>query len=59
MFNAVCFCLSSSSIKEQLDDAKYEYQQKPDLEGKGLCARALYDYQAGKWLPFFLCNPET
>ncbi|XP_067401911.1 drebrin-like protein isoform X5 [Emydura macquarii macquarii] len=32
--------------QEQLDDAKYEYQQRPDLEGKGLCARALYDYQA-------------
>nr|XP_025043557.1 drebrin-like protein [Pelodiscus sinensis] len=35
---------------EQLEDAKYEYaveyQQQPDLEGKGLCARALYDYQA-------------
>ncbi|KAM9164824.1 drebrin-like protein isoform 2-T2 [Pangshura tecta] len=37
-------------IQEQLEDAKYEYaveyQQRPDLEGKGLCARALYDYQA-------------
>ncbi|CAM2108636.1 unnamed protein product [Caretta caretta] len=36
--------------QEQLEDAKYEYaveyQQRPDLEGKGLCARALYDYQA-------------
>ncbi|XP_074837842.1 drebrin-like protein isoform X2 [Carettochelys insculpta] len=34
----------------QLEDAKYEYateyQQRPDLAGKGLCARALYDYQA-------------
>ncbi|NXF41431.1 DBNL protein, partial [Nyctibius bracteatus] len=34
----------------QVDDAKYdyavEYQQPPDLTGKGLCARALYDYQA-------------
>ncbi|XP_040474145.1 drebrin-like protein isoform X2 [Falco naumanni] len=33
-----------------VDDAKYdyaaEYQQPPDLTGKGLCARALYDYQA-------------
>ncbi|NWH79044.1 DBNL protein, partial [Piaya cayana] len=35
--------------QEQVDDAKYdypEYQQTPDLTGKGLCARALYDYQA-------------
>ncbi|NWS29182.1 DBNL protein, partial [Polioptila caerulea] len=36
--------------QEQLDDAKYdyrvEYQEPPDLAGKGLCARALYDYQA-------------
>ncbi|XP_042657310.1 drebrin-like protein isoform X2 [Tyto alba] len=36
--------------QEQVDDAKYdypvEYQQPPDLTGKGLCARALYDYQA-------------
>ncbi|XP_065253690.1 drebrin-like protein isoform X2 [Emys orbicularis] len=36
--------------QEQLEDAKYEcaveYQQRPNLEGKGLCARALYDYQA-------------
>ncbi|KAF1669244.1 DBNL protein, partial [Pygoscelis papua] len=36
--------------QEQADDAKYdysvEYQQPPDLTGKGLCARALYDYQA-------------
>ncbi|NWX49083.1 DBNL protein, partial [Steatornis caripensis] len=36
--------------QEQVDDAKYdysvEYQQPPDLAGKGLCARALYDYQA-------------
>ncbi|NXX59253.1 DBNL protein, partial [Scopus umbretta] len=35
--------------QEQVD-AKYEYpaeyQQPPDLTGKGLCARALYDYQA-------------
>lgn len=48
--------------KEQLEDAKYEYaveyQQRPDLEGKGLCARALYDYQAGTWLPLSLCNPD-
>ncbi|NXN16622.1 DBNL protein, partial [Indicator maculatus] len=30
-----------------LDDAyPVEYQQVPDLSGKGLCARALYDYQA-------------
>ncbi|NWH15599.1 DBNL protein, partial [Grus americana] len=36
--------------QEQADDVKYdytvEYQQPPDLTGKGLCARALYDYQA-------------
>ncbi|NXL06910.1 DBNL protein, partial [Mesembrinibis cayennensis] len=36
--------------QEQVEDAKYdypvEYQQPPDLTGKGLCARALYDYQA-------------
>ncbi|NXA43703.1 DBNL protein, partial [Eudromia elegans] len=36
--------------QEHGDDAKYdygaEYQQTPDLAGKGLCARALYDYQA-------------
>ncbi|XP_074973618.1 drebrin-like protein isoform X2 [Phalacrocorax aristotelis] len=36
--------------QEQADDAKYdyavEYQQPLDLAGKGLCARALYDYQA-------------
>ncbi|NXN33940.1 DBNL protein, partial [Nycticryphes semicollaris] len=36
--------------QDQVDDAKYgypvEYQQVPDLAGKGLCARALYDYQA-------------
>ncbi|NWH45583.1 DBNL protein, partial [Fregata magnificens] len=36
--------------QEQVDDAKYdypvEYQQPLDLTGKGLCARALYDYQA-------------
>lgn len=36
--------------QEQADDAKYdyrvEYQEPPDLAGKGLCARALYDYQA-------------
>ncbi|NWY97009.1 DBNL protein, partial [Loxia curvirostra] len=36
--------------QEQADDAKYdyrvEYQEAPDLAGKGLCARALYDYQA-------------
>ncbi|KAM6113193.1 drebrin-like protein, partial [Phoenicopterus ruber ruber] len=34
----------------EVDGAKYdysaEYQQPPDLAGKGLCARALYDYQA-------------
>ncbi|NXF76149.1 DBNL protein, partial [Sclerurus mexicanus] len=36
--------------REQVEDAKYdyevEYQEPPDLAGKGLCARALYDYQA-------------
>ncbi|NWQ85592.1 DBNL protein, partial [Burhinus bistriatus] len=36
--------------QERADDAKYEYaveyQEAPDLAGKGLCARALYDYQA-------------
>ncbi|XP_058676140.1 drebrin-like protein isoform X3 [Ammospiza nelsoni] len=36
--------------QEQAADAKYdyrvEYQEPPDLAGKGLCARALYDYQA-------------
>ncbi|XP_058715273.1 drebrin-like protein isoform X2 [Poecile atricapillus] len=36
--------------REQVDNAKYdyrvEYQEPPDLAGKGLCARALYDYQA-------------
>ncbi|XP_027560061.1 drebrin-like protein isoform X1 [Neopelma chrysocephalum] len=36
--------------QEQVDDAKYDYglqyQEPPDLAGKGLCARALYDYQA-------------
>ncbi|NXH18074.1 DBNL protein, partial [Bucco capensis] len=36
--------------QDQVEDAKYdyavEYQQVPDLTGKGLCARALYDYQA-------------
>ncbi|NXP67423.1 DBNL protein, partial [Chloropsis cyanopogon] len=36
--------------QDQADDAKYdyrvEYQEPPDLAGKGLCARALYDYQA-------------
>ncbi|XP_066423474.1 drebrin-like protein isoform X3 [Molothrus aeneus] len=36
--------------QEQANDAKYgyrvEYQEPPDLAGKGLCARALYDYQA-------------
>ncbi|XP_027590556.1 drebrin-like protein isoform X1 [Pipra filicauda] len=36
--------------QERSDDAKYdyglEYQEPPDLAGKGLCARALYDYQA-------------
>ncbi|NXY25779.1 DBNL protein, partial [Atrichornis clamosus] len=35
---------------QEQDDAKYdyrvEYQEPPDLAGKGLCARALYDYQA-------------
>ncbi|NXV38581.1 DBNL protein, partial [Rissa tridactyla] len=38
--------------QDQVDDAKYrypvEYQLAPDLAGKGLCARALYDYQAGE-----------
>ncbi|NXY50390.1 DBNL protein, partial [Ceuthmochares aereus] len=29
--------------QEQVNDAKYDYS---DLTGKGLCARALYDYQA-------------
>ncbi|XP_061448483.1 drebrin-like protein isoform X3 [Rhineura floridana] len=36
--------------EEQPEDTKYDYadnyQQNPNLEGKGLCARALYDYQA-------------
>ncbi|NXT33416.1 DBNL protein, partial [Pelecanoides urinatrix] len=36
--------------QDHVDDARYdypvEYQQPPDLTGKGLCARALYDYQA-------------
>ncbi|NXA56827.1 DBNL protein, partial [Nothocercus julius] len=36
--------------QDHADDAGYEYgaeyQQAPDLTGKGLCARALYDYQA-------------
>ncbi|XP_061207818.1 drebrin-like protein isoform X1 [Neopsephotus bourkii] len=35
--------------QEHVDDAKYEYPveyQQPDLTGKGICARALYDYQA-------------
>ncbi|XP_015504235.1 drebrin-like protein isoform X3 [Parus major] len=36
--------------QEQVDNAKYdyrvEYQEAADLAGKGLCARALYDYQA-------------
>ncbi|NXO32654.1 DBNL protein, partial [Cisticola juncidis] len=36
--------------QEQADNAKYdyrvEYQEPLDLAGKGLCARALYDYQA-------------
>ncbi|NXI55556.1 DBNL protein, partial [Chloroceryle aenea] len=36
--------------QDHADDATYdyavEYQQAPDLTGKGLCARALYDYQA-------------
>ncbi|KAM6996279.1 drebrin-like protein isoform 2-T2 [Passerculus sandwichensis] len=36
--------------EQAADDAKYdyrvEYQEPPDLAGKGLCARALYDYQA-------------
>nr|XP_026654516.1 drebrin-like protein [Zonotrichia albicollis] len=27
-------------------DYRVEYQEPPDLAGKGLCARALYDYQA-------------
>lgn len=43
------------------DGAQYQYpagyQQEPELAGKGLCARALYDYQAGmggslKWGSF-------
>ncbi|NXD18228.1 DBNL protein, partial [Nothocercus nigrocapillus] len=36
--------------QDHADNAGYgygaEYQQAPDLTGKGLCARALYDYQA-------------
>ncbi|XP_030324536.1 drebrin-like protein isoform X1 [Calypte anna] len=36
--------------QEHAENAKYEYtveyQPPPDLTGKGLCARALYDYQA-------------
>ncbi|NXX99665.1 DBNL protein, partial [Centropus bengalensis] len=35
--------------QERVDDAKYDYAveyQAPELAGKGLCARALYDYQA-------------
>ncbi|NWT54414.1 DBNL protein, partial [Erythrocercus mccallii] len=36
--------------QEPVDDTKYdyrvEYQEPLDLAGKGLCARALYDYQA-------------
>ncbi|XP_071585386.1 drebrin-like protein isoform X2 [Heliangelus exortis] len=36
--------------QERAENAKYEYtveyQPPPDLTGKGLCARALYDYQA-------------
>ncbi|CAI5795616.1 isoform X1 [Podarcis lilfordi] len=36
--------------EEQPEDTKYDYvdnyQQNLNLEGKGLCARALYDYQA-------------
>ncbi|NWU51290.1 DBNL protein, partial [Dromas ardeola] len=36
--------------QDEVNDAKYgypvEYQLAPDLAGKGLCARALYDYQA-------------
>lgn len=36
--------------QEQVEDSKYEYvdtyPQNLNLEGKGLCARALYDYQA-------------
>ncbi|XP_051496633.1 drebrin-like protein isoform X2 [Apus apus] len=36
--------------QEHADNAKYnyavEYQGPPELVGKGLCARALYDYQA-------------
>uniref|UniRef100_A0A7M4F2D3 Drebrin like n=1 Tax=Crocodylus porosus TaxID=8502 RepID=A0A7M4F2D3_CROPO len=36
--------------QEQVDGAKYDYSaqyhQTQDLEGKGICARALYDYQA-------------
>ncbi|NXO72700.1 DBNL protein, partial [Phainopepla nitens] len=35
--------------QEQVDakyDYRVDYQEPPDLAGKGLCARALYDYQA-------------
>ncbi|NXE16606.1 DBNL protein, partial [Lophotis ruficrista] len=32
--------------QERVDDYAVEFQQPPDLTGKGLCARALYDYQA-------------
>ncbi|NXW92147.1 DBNL protein, partial [Alopecoenas beccarii] len=34
--------------QEQVDDAKYDYSvgYQAELAGKGLCARALYDYQA-------------
>ncbi|NXI95835.1 DBNL protein, partial [Psophia crepitans] len=43
-------CLFLSEPTRTRDDAKYdyaaEYQQPPELAGKGLCARALYDYQA-------------
>lgn len=52
LFMLVTPFLPFSFLKEQVDGAKYdypvEYQQPPDLTGKGLCARALYDYQAGK-----------
>lgn len=49
----LCFILLNTffSLQEPFEDTKYEssnnYQQNLNLEGKGLCARALYDYQAG------------
>lgn len=52
------------SPQDHDDGAQYQYpggyQQEPELAGKGLCARALYDYQAGmggvslKWGGFLL-----